>query len=354
MTAEHAARAAEAARQALEAEASDPAQSARALPQAQEARPPFSAPEPAPITAHDAPALPHVPESLERPHTAGAQGLLRAEEPAAHRAQTPALAQATQPHLRDQAFPYARETPALSLMHDIRTPLQAGEQTTPQGAPAPLQAQEPSPAHQAQAPLTAQEPPPAQEAFASRVGPEPDQAQEGHAPCWSPERLPVCEQVWGPQTATAWAPLPREASPVTGAGAAPESGGDGGGRAADADAGHAAKADKVLAFARAQIGKPCVRGATGPSSYDCAGLTQAAWRAAGVDLPRGADAQAESGRRVSAAELLPGDLVFFSEDGGRVGVYAGGGMVIHALAPGAAVREEPLSALPLHGAVRPA
>ena len=42
---------------------------------------------------------------------------------------------------------------------------------------------------------------------------------------------------------------------------------------------------KALAFARAQIGKPYVWGATGPGSYDCSGLTQAAWKAAGVDAP---------------------------------------------------------------------
>ncbi|WP_374109023.1 C40 family peptidase [Streptomyces sp. CC228A] len=97
-----------------------------------------------------------------------------------------------------------------------------------------------------------------------------------------------------------------------------------------------------------------MRGATGPSSYDCPGLAQAAWRAAGVDLPRAAGEQARCGRRVSPAELLPGDLVFLSGDGGRVGVYAGGGTVIHATGPGAAVREEPVSDLPVHGAVRPA
>ncbi|HBF83630.1 MAG TPA: glycoside hydrolase, partial [Streptomyces sp.] len=52
------------------------------------------------------------------------------------------------------------------------------------------------------------------------------------------------------------------------------------------DSGYASQAEKVLAFARAQIGKPYVWGATGPSSYDCSGLTQAAWKAAGVSLPR--------------------------------------------------------------------
>ncbi|MGW3402655.1 NlpC/P60 family protein, partial [Streptomyces zhihengii] len=75
----------------------------------------------------------------------------------------------------------------------------------------------------------------------------------------------------------------------------PPSGGTGG----TTDGGYTAKADKVLAFARAQIGKPYVWGATGPSSYDCSGLTQAAWKAAGVDLPRTTWDQVEVGKRVA-------------------------------------------------------
>ncbi|MCH0542255.1 C40 family peptidase [Streptomyces sp. MUM 203J] len=120
----------------------------------------------------------------------------------------------------------------------------------------------------------------------------------------------------------------------------------------------AAKAEEVLAFARAQIGKPYVWGASGPSSYDGPGLAQAAWKAAGVALPRAAGEQAESGRPVTADELLPGDLVFFhkhEDDGLGVGVHTGNGTLIHAPSPGTTVREDPLSALPsLYTAVRPA
>ncbi|OEJ94764.1 C40 family peptidase [Streptomyces thermolilacinus] len=127
-----------------------------------------------------------------------------------------------------------------------------------------------------------------------------------------------------------------------------------GGTAETGDPAYAAKAGKVLAFARAQVGKPYVRGAAGPSSYDCSGLTQAAWKAAGVELPRTTGGQAEAGRRVASGELLPGDLVFFHDDGGHVGIYAGDGRMIHAPRPGGTVREEPVARLPLHGAVRPA
>ena len=63
---------------------------------------------------------------------------------------------------------------------------------------------------------------------------------------------------------------------------------------------------RSLAFARAQIGKPYVWGATGPSSYDCSGLTQAAWKAAGVELPRTTWDQVKAGTRVATADLTSG------------------------------------------------
>ncbi|WP_031068225.1 C40 family peptidase [Streptomyces sp. NRRL S-118] len=126
------------------------------------------------------------------------------------------------------------------------------------------------------------------------------------------------------------------------------------GGAGAADSGYTAKADKVLAFARAQIGKPYVWGATGPSSYDCSGLTQAAWKAAGVDLPRTTWEQVEAGTPVALEDLRPGDLVFFYDDISHVGIYLGDGMMIHAPEPGANVREESIYYLPVHGSVRPA
>ncbi|MEU0103168.1 C40 family peptidase [Streptomyces sp. NPDC006267] len=146
--------------------------------------------------------------------------------------------------------------------------------------------------------------------------------------------------------------------------AADDSGGTGSGSGTDTGpgtgtgtgtgSGYAAKAEEVLAFARAQIGKPYVWGASGPSSYDCSGLTQAAWRAAGVTLPRTTWDQVEVGTRVATSDLLPGDLVFFYDDISHVGVYKGDGMMIHAPKPGANVREESIYSMPIHGSVRPA
>ena len=106
------------------------------------------------------------------------------------------------------------------------------------------------------------------------------------------------------------------------------------------DASYATKAAKALAFSRAQIGKPYVWGATGPDSYDCSGLTQAAWKAAGVTLPRVTYDQVNAGTTVSLSDAQPGDLVFFYDDISHVGLYIGNGMMIHAPKPGAYVREE--------------
>ncbi|MGW5770373.1 NlpC/P60 family protein [Streptomyces longwoodensis] len=103
---------------------------------------------------------------------------------------------------------------------------------------------------------------------------------------------------------------------------------------------YTAKADKAVAFARAQLGKPCVWGAKGPGSYDCSGLTQAAWTAAGLPLPRATADQAEAGTPVELADLQPGDLVFFFDGLRHTGLYTGDGLMIHAPGPGAFVREE--------------
>ncbi|MFE0454622.1 C40 family peptidase [Streptomyces sp. NPDC058914] len=117
------------------------------------------------------------------------------------------------------------------------------------------------------------------------------------------------------------------------------------------------KADKALAFARAQIGRPCVWGATGPESYDCSSLTQAAWKAAGVTLPRASVDQARAFTRVDLDDLQPGDLVFFHDDLSHTGLCTGNGMMIHAPGPGARIREDSVHSLgegALRGAVRPA
>ncbi|MFC9595537.1 NlpC/P60 family protein [Streptomyces sp. NPDC056944] len=112
------------------------------------------------------------------------------------------------------------------------------------------------------------------------------------------------------------------------------------------------RAAEAVSFARAQLGKPYVWGATGPSAYDCSGLTQAAWRAAGVTLPRTTYTQINAGQRVSRSQLAPGDLIFFYSGISHVGLYIGGGQMIHAPRPGAPVRVAPIDEMPFAGATR--
>ncbi|WP_405921763.1 NlpC/P60 family protein [Streptomyces sp. NBC_00122] len=123
---------------------------------------------------------------------------------------------------------------------------------------------------------------------------------------------------------------------------------------APARVGGESRAARAVAFAHGAIGKPYVWGATGPGSFDCSGLTQAAWRAAGVSLPRTTYTQINAGQRVSRDQLAPGDLVFFYSGVTHVGMYIGNGQMIHAPRPGSTVRVAPIDSMPWAGASRPA
>jgi cell wall-associated NlpC family hydrolase len=91
-----------------------------------------------------------------------------------------------------------------------------------------------------------------------------------------------------------------------------------------------AAAAQAVKFALAQVGKPYVFGAAGPGSYDCSGLTMAAWASAGVSLPHSAAGQYDYGRHVSFADLQPGDLLFFYQPIGHVTIYIGDGLMVSA------------------------
>ena len=97
----------------------------------------------------------------------------------------------------------------------------------------------------------------------------------------------------------------------------------------------------VIAFARAQIGKPYQWGAAGPGTFDCSGLTLMAWAQAGVNLSHYTGFQWTETRRVPLSQLQPGDLVFYGVDGAdshHVGLYVGNDMMIDAPYTGAYVR----------------
>ncbi|MEV8311102.1 C40 family peptidase [Streptomyces flavidovirens] len=110
----------------------------------------------------------------------------------------------------------------------------------------------------------------------------------------------------------------------------------------------------VVAFARAQVGDAYVSGGTGPNSWDCSGLTQAAFRTIGVDLPRVSQSQSTAGTQVGLDNLQPGDILYWGGAGSayHVGIYVGGGNFVGAQNSGTGVVERPLSYDMPTGAVR--
>jgi cell wall-associated NlpC family hydrolase len=89
-------------------------------------------------------------------------------------------------------------------------------------------------------------------------------------------------------------------------------------------------AGAVVEAALAQVGDPYVWGASGPNGFDCSGLTQFAYAAAGVALPHSSRAQSGMGVAVSRGELQPGDVVYFYSPVSHVGIYIGNGQMVHA------------------------
>ncbi|MER7700038.1 MULTISPECIES: C40 family peptidase [unclassified Streptomyces] len=91
-------------------------------------------------------------------------------------------------------------------------------------------------------------------------------------------------------------------------------------------------AASIVAFAKAQVGDAYVPGGTGPNSWDCSGLVQAAYRTAGIDLPRVSQAQSTAGTQVSLNSLQPGDILYWGGAGSayHVAIYVGGGQFVGA------------------------
>jgi cell wall-associated NlpC family hydrolase len=112
------------------------------------------------------------------------------------------------------------------------------------------------------------------------------------------------------------------------------------------------RAGAVVDFAYAQLGKPYAWAAAGPDSYDCSGLTLAAWAKAGVSLPHVAADQYNQITHISRSQIAPGDLVFY-EDLGHVAIYVGSGKVIHAPTFGEVVKVSSIDMMPVYGIGRP-
>jgi cell wall-associated NlpC family hydrolase len=90
--------------------------------------------------------------------------------------------------------------------------------------------------------------------------------------------------------------------------------------------------------ALAQVGDPYVWGAAGPDAFDCSGLTQYAYSAAGVSLPHSSRMQAQMGSPVSVNDLQPGDLLFYYRPTSHVAMYVGNGKMVHASTSGKPVQ----------------
>jgi len=116
------------------------------------------------------------------------------------------------------------------------------------------------------------------------------------------------------------------------------------------------QAGKAVAFAYAQLGKPYQWGATGPGSFDCSGLVQAAWAAAGVSIPRTTYSQWAALPHISSSAIQPGDLLYYDGEG-HVAIYVGGGYMIDAPQTGMDIQKIPMNnswyASNFDGAVRP-
>jgi len=126
-------------------------------------------------------------------------------------------------------------------------------------------------------------------------------------------------------------------------------------QAAKSASGVSGRAGIALKYALKQIGDRYVFGAAGMVTWDCSGLTMRAYQAAGVSLPHSSAAQSRMGKKVSFSSLKPGDLLFYGRPVSHVGIYLGGGKMVHAPRSGSRVKVAPSGSLgrkPLVGARR--
>ncbi|MGW5865834.1 C40 family peptidase [Streptomyces sp. NPDC055239] len=131
--------------------------------------------------------------------------------------------------------------------------------------------------------------------------------------------------------------------------------GSGSGSSATADVAPASgNVGSVISFLKAQLGDAYVMGASGPNAWDCSSLVQAAFKQAGVDLPRVSQDQSVAGTPVSLSNVQVGDILYWGGAGSayHVGVYIGNGQYLDAANPGKGVVIQDLSGYPADGAVR--
>jgi cell wall-associated NlpC family hydrolase len=114
---------------------------------------------------------------------------------------------------------------------------------------------------------------------------------------------------------------------------------------AKALSGISGRAGLAIKFATKQIGDRYVFGADGMTYWDCSGLTMRAYQTAGVNLPHSSAAQSRMGKSIPFNQKKPGDLVFFGRPVSHVGIYIGGGKMVHAPRSGSRVKIASASSL---------
>ena len=126
----------------------------------------------------------------------------------------------------------------------------------------------------------------------------------------------------------------REAARAAAAAAAAALSSGGGSSSAGGGFTGSGRAARAVQYALSQVGDRYVAAASGPSAFDCSGLTMTAWRQAGVSLPHYSRSQYAVTRRVPLSQAQPGDLVFYFGQGAHhVGMYIGNGKMVHAANP---------------------
>ncbi|WP_313503553.1 C40 family peptidase [Corynebacterium variabile] len=135
-----------------------------------------------------------------------------------------------------------------------------------------------------------------------------------------------------------------DTSAFTGAAAAAES--------AVASAAPTSTGQKIADAAMSKQGAPYVWGATGPSSFDCSGLTSWAYNQVGKSIPRISGAQASGGTSVSLNALQPGDIISYYSGASHVAIYIGDGKIVHAVNEGTPVQVNDINYMPINNAVR--
>jgi peptidoglycan DL-endopeptidase CwlO len=177
-------------------------------------------------------------------------------------------------------------------------------------------------------------------------------AEEQRASRAAAERQAAADQAAADQAAADQAAAEPDASSGQSSGPAPAAAPAPPAPAAAPATGGSSAAQTAVDTAMAQLGDPYVWAAAGPDAFDCSGLVQYAYAAAGIQLPHSSSMQSTMGSPVARSALLPGDLVFFYSPVSHVGIYIGNGQMVHASTSGEPVKTASVDSMPSYNSAR--